>query len=104
MHTVRVVDLNPQRAYVKTENGELGSIILEELSWSQNFVHPSEYCKIGDFLDAIVLKIDKYSVIHFSHRKAKDNTQALFIQSTAEGNIHGGKVISLKHGKGMDEV
>lgn len=103
-HTVRVVDMNHLRAYVKTKNGERGSIALEELSWSQNYVHPSDFCKIGDFLEAIVLKIDKYSIIHFSRRKAKENTQALFIQSTAKGAIHRGKVICLKNRKGIIQL
>ncbi|MFH1665032.1 MAG: 30S ribosomal protein S1 [Candidatus Omnitrophota bacterium] len=57
--TGKVVNIMPYGIFVELERGIEGLIHVSEFSWSKKFNHPGEKFKIGDMVEAIVLKTDK---------------------------------------------
>ncbi|MBU0683016.1 MAG: 30S ribosomal protein S1, partial [Candidatus Omnitrophica bacterium] len=55
----KVVNIMPYGVFVELEKGIEGLIHISEFSWSKKFSHPSEKFKIGDIVEALILKIDK---------------------------------------------
>ena len=55
----KVVTIADYGAFVEIETGVEGLIHVSEMSWSQHLRNPSEFMKVGDEVEAIVLDIDK---------------------------------------------
>ncbi len=55
----RVVNIMPYGIFVELEKGIEGLIHISEFSWSKKFNHPSEMFKVGDEVDAMILKVDR---------------------------------------------
>ncbi len=45
--------------FVELEEGIDGLIHISDLSWQKKIKHPSEFCKVGDTIDVLVLEIDR---------------------------------------------
>ncbi|MDD5633835.1 MAG: 30S ribosomal protein S1, partial [Candidatus Omnitrophica bacterium] len=54
-----VVNIMPYGIFVELEKGIEGLIHISEFSWSKKFTHPNERFKLGDKVEAVVLKTDK---------------------------------------------
>jgi small subunit ribosomal protein S1 len=54
-----VVNIMPYGVFVELEKGIEGLIHISEFSWTKKYNHPNERFKVGDVIDAMVLKIDK---------------------------------------------
>ena len=54
----RVVSLTDYGAFVEVEEGIEGLLHVSEMSWSRKIRHPSQILKVGDVVDAMVLKLD----------------------------------------------
>ncbi len=57
----KVVNIMPYGVFVELERGIEGLIHISEFSWSKKFNHPNEKFKVGDIVEAMVLKVDKNS-------------------------------------------
>ncbi len=55
----KVVNIMPYGIFVELENGIEGLIHISEFSWGKKFNHPSEKFKVGDIVNAMVLRADK---------------------------------------------
>lgn len=55
----KVVTVADYGAFVEIEAGVEGLIHVSEMSWSQHLRNPSDFIKVGDEVDAVVLDIDK---------------------------------------------
>ncbi len=55
----KVVNIMPYGVFVELEKGIEGLIHISEFSWSKKFNHPNEKFKIGDSVNAMVLKADR---------------------------------------------
>ena len=55
----KVVNIMPYGIFVELEKGIEGLIHISEFSWSKKITHPNEKFKLGDIVDAIVLKSDQ---------------------------------------------
>jgi small subunit ribosomal protein S1 len=55
----KVVNIMPYGVFVELEKGIEGLIHISEFSWSKRIGHPSEKFKVGDEVEAVVLKSDK---------------------------------------------
>lgn len=53
-----ITNLTPFGAFVEVEAGLEGLIHVSEMSWTKRVRHPKEVLKEGDFVEAMVLKID----------------------------------------------
>lgn len=54
----KVVSLTDYGAFVELEEGIEGLIHISEMSWSKRIRHPSQILKVGDKVEAVVLKVD----------------------------------------------
>jgi len=57
--TGKVVSITDYGAFVELEKGVEGLIHISEMSWTQHIKHPSKIMNVGDFVDAVVLSVDK---------------------------------------------
>lgn len=55
----RVINLADYGAFVELEKGVEGLIHISEMSWSEKVKHPSKIVAVNDWVDAVVLSIDK---------------------------------------------
>ena len=55
----KVVSITDYGAFIELEKGVEGLIHVSEMSWTRHVRHPSKVVNIGDFIDAVVLKVDK---------------------------------------------
>jgi small subunit ribosomal protein S1 len=55
----KIVNVADYGAFLEIEPGVEGLIHVSEMSWSQHLRNPSEFLKVGDEIDAVVLTLDK---------------------------------------------
>lgn len=55
----KVINLADYGAFIELEKGVEGLIHVSEMSWSEKVKHPSKIVSVGDWVDAVVLSIDK---------------------------------------------
>ena len=58
-HQGTVKNITPYGVFVELEPGIGGMIHISDLSWLKRFNHPSEYTKVGENIDILILAIDK---------------------------------------------
>ena len=59
--TGRIVSITDYGAFMELEQGVEGLIHISEMSWTQHVKHPSQVVKVGDSVEAVVLRIDTES-------------------------------------------
>ena len=73
--------------FVELEEGVDGLIHISDLSWSKKVKHPSEFCKVGDKLDVVVLELDRDNRrISLGHKQLEENPWDVFETTFAEGS------------------
>src|SRR6186713_1926152 len=58
-HKGIVKNITPYGVFVELETGIGGMIHISDLSWIKRFNHPSEYTKVGNEIEVVILNIDK---------------------------------------------
>ena len=58
-HTAKVRNFTNFGIFVELEEGVDGLIHISDLSWTKKIKHPSEFTKVGETIDVVVLEIDK---------------------------------------------
>jgi small subunit ribosomal protein S1 len=58
-HTGAVKNITPYGVFVELTSGIGGMIHISDLSWLKRFNHPSEFTKVGENIDVVILGIDK---------------------------------------------
>jgi small subunit ribosomal protein S1 len=58
-HMGTVKNITPYGVFVELKPGIGGMIHISDLSWLKRLNHPSEYTKVGDPIEVIILNIDK---------------------------------------------
>ena len=58
-HKGTVKNITPYGVFVELETGIGGMIHISDLSWIKRFNHPSEFTKVGEEIDVVILGIDK---------------------------------------------
>jgi len=54
----KIVSITDYGAFMELEQGVEGLIHISEMSWTQHVKHPSQVVKVGDSVEAVVLRID----------------------------------------------
>lgn len=92
----KVTNLSNFGVFVELEEGVDGLIHISDLSWSKKVNHPSEFTKVGEEIEAIVLEIDKDNRrLSLGHKQLEENPWDAFESVFNEGSIHEGTLISL---------
>jgi small subunit ribosomal protein S1 len=82
--------------FVELEEGIDGLIHISDLSWSKKIKHPSEFTKIGETLDVVVLDLDlENRRISLGHKQLEENPWDVFETIFTEGSVHQGTVVSM---------
>ena len=107
-HTARVRNFTNFGVFVEIEEGVDGLIHISDLSWTKKVKHPSEFTKIGENIEVVVLEIDKDNRrLSLGHKQLEDNPWDVFetvftVDSVHEGTItemlDKGAVIQLEYG------
>ncbi|HLW19568.1 MAG TPA: 30S ribosomal protein S1 [Cyclobacteriaceae bacterium] len=86
--------------FLELEEGIDGLVHVSDLSWTKKIKHPSEYVKVGDELDVIVLELDVDNRrLALGHKQLEENPWDTFESIFPTGSVHKCTVVS-KNDKG----
>ncbi|HRP52020.1 MAG TPA: 30S ribosomal protein S1 [Fluviicola sp.] len=101
-HQAKVRNFTNFGVFVELEEGVDGLIHISDLSWQKKIKHPSEFCKVGDILDVVVLEIDRENRrISLGHKQLEENPWDVFETIFGEGSVHQGTIIETKDKAGI---
>ncbi len=101
-HKAKVRNFTNFGVFVELEEGVDGLIHISDLSWQKKIKHPSEFCKVGDEMEVIVLEIDRDNRrISLGHKQLEENPWDVFESTFNEGSIHSGTIIDMKDKSGI---
>ena len=92
-HTAKVRNFTNFGIFVELEEGVDGLIHISDLSWTKKVKHPSEFTKVGENIDVVVLEIDKENRrLSLGHKQLEDNPWDTYETIYTPGSIHKGVV------------
>ncbi len=93
-HTGEVKNLTPYGVFVELKDGIGGMVHISDLSWTKRFNHPSEFTKVGEKIDVVILDIDKDNrKLSLGHKQTEDNPWDTFEQVFPVGSYHEATVL-----------
>jgi len=101
-HSAKVRNFTNFGVFVELEEGVDGLIHISDLSWQKKIKHPSEFCKVGEGMDVIVLEIDRENRrISLGHKQLEENPWDIFESTFLDGSVHSGTIIEMKDKSGI---
>ena len=101
-HKAKVRNFTNFGVFVELEEGVDGLIHISDLSWQKKIKHPSEFCKVGDDMEVVVLEIDRENRrISLGHKQLEENPWEVFETIFGEGSVHQGTNIENKDKSGI---
>ena len=92
-HTAKVRNFTNFGIFVELEEGVDGLIHISDLSWTKKVKHPSEFTKVGEMMDVVVLDIDKDNRrLSLGHKQLEDNPWDTYETIYTAGSVHKGVV------------
>lgn len=92
-HTGLVKNITPYGVFVELATGIGGMIHISDLSWLKRFNHPSEYTKVGENIDVVILGIDKDNrKLQLGHKQLEEDPWNALQDTFAIGTEHEGTV------------
>jgi len=99
-HQGLVKNITPYGVFVELEPGIGGMIHISDLSWLKRFNHPTDYTKVGEKIDIIILSIDKENrKLQLGHKQLEEDPWNALEETFAVGTVHEG-MVSRKEDKG----
>ena len=95
-HTAKVRNFTNFGVFVELEEGVDGLIHISDLSWNKKIKHPSEFTKVGETIDVVVLDTDKENRrLSLGHKQLEENPWDVFETVFEEGSVHQGTIITI---------
>jgi small subunit ribosomal protein S1 len=92
-HKGTVKNITPYGVFVELETGIGGMIHISDLSWIKRYNHPSEFTKVGDEIDVVILSIDKENrKLALGHKQLEEDPWNTFETVFPIGSQHEGSV------------
>ena len=92
-HTAKVRNFTNFGIFVELEEGVDGLIHISDLSWTKKVKHPSEFTKVGETIEVVVLEIDKENRrLSLGHKQLEDNPWDTYETIYTAGSVHKGVV------------
>jgi small subunit ribosomal protein S1 len=92
-HKGLVKNITPYGVFVELEPGIGGMIHISDLSWLKRFNHPTDYTKVGEQIDIIILSIDKENrKLQLGHKQLEEDPWNALEDTFAVGSVHEGTV------------
>jgi len=89
-----VKNLTPYGVFVELEDGIGGMVHISDLSWTKRFGHPSEFTKIGDTIETVILEIDKDNrKLSLGHKHIEENPWDTFESIFPIGSYHEATIV-----------
>lgn len=99
-HTGLVRNLTNFGLFIELEEGIDGLVHVSDLSWTKKIKHPSEFVKVGENLDVVVIEIDPENRrLALGHKQIEENPWDAFESVFAVGSQQKGTINS-KNDKG----
>jgi small subunit ribosomal protein S1 len=93
-HNGLVKNITNYGVFVELEPGIGGMIHISDLSWLKRFNHPSEYTKVGEHIDVVILGVDKENrKLQLGHKQLEEDPWNALQDTFAIGSIHEGTVV-----------
>lgn len=88
-HKGLVKNITPYGVFVELEPGIGGMIHISDLSWLKRLNHPSDYVKVGEHIDVIILGIDKENrKLQLGHKQLEEDPWTALEDTFAIGSLH----------------
>lgn len=88
-HSGTVKNLTPYGVFIELEEGIGGMVHISDLSWTKRFAHPSEFTKIGERMDIVILEIDQENrKLSLGHKQVEENPWDTFEKVFPVGSYH----------------
>ncbi len=95
-HTATVRNFTNFGIFVELEEGVDGLIHISDLSWSKKIKHPSEFTKVGETIDVVVLDIDgENRRLSLGHKQLEENPWDVFETVFTLDSVHSGTIINV---------
>ncbi len=92
-HTGLVKNITNYGVFVELAPGIGGMIHISDLSWLKRFNHPTEFTKVGQNIDVMILGIDKENrKLQLGHKQLEDDPWTALQETFTIGSIHEGHV------------
>ncbi|RMG20693.1 MAG: 30S ribosomal protein S1 [Bacteroidetes bacterium] len=92
-HTGTVRNMTNYGLFVELEEGVDGLVHISDLSWTKKFSHPSDYVKVGEPLEVVVLEIDKDNRrLSLGHKQLTEDVWSTFATIFTVGSVHKGTI------------
>ncbi|MEL6669209.1 MAG: 30S ribosomal protein S1 [Bacteroidota bacterium] len=100
-HAGKVKNLTPYGVFLEMEDGIGGMIHISDLSWTKRYSHPSEFTKVGETLEVVVLEVDQENrKMSLGHKQLEENPWDTFENVFPVGSYHEATVLR-KDDRGM---
>ena len=95
-HNARVRSFSNFGIFIELEEGVDGLVHISDLSWTKKINHPSEFTKVGENIDVVVLEIDKDNRrLSLGHKQLEENPWDVFETVFYRDSIHDGTLIKV---------
>lgn len=95
-HTGTVRNFTNFGVFVELEEGVDGLVHISDLSWSKKIKHPSEFCKVGEKMEVVVLEIDgENRRLSLGHKQLEENPWDVFETVFTIDSVHKGTITSI---------
>ena len=93
-HTGVVKNLTPYGVFVELQEGIGGMVHISDLSWTKRYSHPSEFTKVGNEIEIMILDIDKDNrKLSLGHKQLEENPWDTFENVFPVGSYHEATVL-----------
>ncbi len=95
-HTGTVRNLTNFGLFIELEEGIDGLVHVSDLSWTKKIKHPSEFVKVGDKLEVVVMELDvENHRLALSHKHLEENPWDTFETVFGRGSVHKCTIMSV---------
>jgi len=95
-HNALVKNFTNFGVFVELEEGIDGLVHISDLSWSKKIKHPSEFCKVGDRMDVVVMEVDAENRrLSLGHKQLESNPWDVFESIFPIDSVHEGTVLKM---------
>ena len=93
-HSGEVKNLTPYGVFVELKEGIGGMVHISDLSWTKRYSHPSEFTKVGNDIEIMILEIDKGNrKLSLGHKQLEENPWDTFENVFPVGSYHDATVL-----------
>lgn len=97
-----VKNITPFGVFVELSEGIGGMVHVSDLSWTKRFNHPTEYTKVGNEIEVVVLDIDNENrKLTLGHKQIEEDPWDTFENVFPVGSIHEASVVSVEEKGGI---